>query len=67
MSSPSKTDGREVISRAGPEAMPSLFRPWVNTILELDVSELILEAGLRGFVFQLGDVEVAMCGDDVWT
>lgn len=29
------------------EAMPGLFRPWVNTILELDVSKLILEAGLH--------------------
>lgn len=41
----SKADGCEVISQAGPEAIPGLFRPWVNTILELDISKLILEAG----------------------
>lgn len=67
MSSPSKADGREVISQAGPEALAGLFRPWVNTLLELDVSKLILEAGLHGFVFQLGHVEMAMYCDDVWT
>lgn len=37
----------EVVRQAGPEAMPGFFRLWVNTILELNVSEPTVEAELR--------------------